>query len=76
MEWSNLLKERVLRYDALVDKLKNELRAAIKKEEDQEKQNEEENYEHKFRFRTLMEEELEIEKKKLKIQKFRRRATR
>ena len=37
-EWSNLLEERVLRYDVLVDKLKNELRATVQKEEDQEKQ--------------------------------------
>ena len=32
-EWSNQLEERVLRY-VLVDKLKNEVRATIKKEED------------------------------------------
>ena len=29
-EWSNQSEERVLRYDALVDKLKNKLRATIK----------------------------------------------
>ena len=31
-EWSNQLEERMLRYDVLVDKLKNELRATMKKE--------------------------------------------
>ena len=66
-EWSNQLEERLLRYDVLVDKLKNELRATMKKEEDQEKQKEEEKHEQKFR--RWMEEELEIEKKKLEIQK-------
>ena len=30
--WSNQLEERMLRYDVLVDKLKNELRATMKKE--------------------------------------------
>ena len=35
-EWSNQLEERVLRYDGLIDKLKNKLRATMKKE-DQEK---------------------------------------
>ena len=58
-EWSNQWKERALRYDVLVDKLKNKLWATIKKEEDQEKQKEEENHEEKFRRR--MEEELEID---------------
>ena len=66
-EWSNQLDEKVLRYDVLVDKLKNELRAAMKKEEDQEKQKEDEMHEENFRRRR--EEELEIEKKKLEIQK-------
>ena len=66
-EWLNQLEERVLRYDVLVDKLKNELRATMKKEEDQEKQREKERHEEKFRRR--MEEELKIEKKKLEIQK-------
>ena len=58
-KWSNQWKERALRYDVLVDKLKNKLWATIKKEEDQEKQKEEENHEEKFRRR--MEEELEID---------------
>ena len=31
-EWSNQLEERMLRYNVLVDKLKNELRATMKKE--------------------------------------------
>ena len=35
-EWSNQLEERVLHYDVLIDKLKNKLRATMKKE-DQEK---------------------------------------
>ena len=34
-EWSNQFEENVLRYDFLFDKLKNELKAAMKKEEDQ-----------------------------------------
>ena len=34
-EWSNQFEEKVLRYDFLFDKLKNELKAAMKKEEDQ-----------------------------------------
>ena len=66
-EWSNQLEERVLRYDVLVDKLKNEVRATMKKEEDLKKQKEEVKHENKFRRR--MEEELEIEKEKLEIQK-------
>ena len=66
-EWSNQLEERVLRYDVLVDKLKNELKASIKKEEDQKKQQEEGRHEEKFRRR--IEEELEIEKMKLEIRK-------
>ena len=66
-EWSNQLEERVLRYDVLVDKLKNEVRATMKKEEDLKKQKEEVKHEKKFRRR--MEEELEIEKEKLEIQK-------
>ena len=40
-EWSSQLEERVLHYDDLVDKSKNELKATMKKEEDQEKQEEE-----------------------------------
>ena len=47
-EWSNQLKESVLRYDVLADKLKNELRASMKKEEDQQKQKEEEKHEQQF----------------------------
>ena len=43
-EWSNQLEEKVLRYDVLVDKLKNKVRAAMKKE-DLEKQKEEEEHE-------------------------------
>ena len=67
-EWSNQLEESVLRYHVLVDKLKNEVRATMKMEEDLEKQKEEEKHEQKFQRR--MEEELEIEKKKkLGIQK-------
>ena len=66
-EWSNQLEERVLHYDVLVDKLKNELRATMKKEEYQDKQKKDEMHENKFRRR--MEEELEIEKMKLDIQK-------
>ena len=66
-EWSNQLEERVLRYDVLVDKLRNELKASIKKEEDQKKQKEEGKHEEKFRRR--IEEELEIEKMKLEIRK-------
>ena len=34
-EWSNQFEEKVLRYDFLFDKLKNELKAVMKKEEDQ-----------------------------------------
>ena len=34
-EWSNQFEEKVLRYDFLFDKLKNQLKAAMKKEEDQ-----------------------------------------
>ena len=34
-EWSSQFEEKVLRYDFLFDKLKNELKAAMKKEEDQ-----------------------------------------
>ena len=59
------LEEKVLRY-VLVDTLKNELRAAMKKEEDQDKQTEEENHEEKFR--RQMKEDLEIEKKKKKLE--------
>ena len=44
-EWSNQLEERVLHYDVLVDKLKNEVRGTMKKEEDLEKQRDEEKYE-------------------------------
>ena len=47
-EWPNRLEEKVFRYDVLVDKLKNEIRAALKKEEDLEKQKEEEKHEEKF----------------------------
>ena len=36
----NQLEERVLRYDVLVEKLKNELRLTMKEEEDQGKQKE------------------------------------
>ena len=56
----------MLRYDVLVDKLKNELSATMKKEEDQEKQKEE--GKHKKKFRRRLEEDFEIEKKKLEIQ--------
>ena len=67
-EWSKQLEEGVLRYDVFVEKLKNELRATMKKEEDQEKQKEEEKHEEKCQ--RQMEEELKIEtKKKLRIQK-------
>ena len=68
-EWSKQLEEGVLRYDVFVEKLKNELRATMKKEEDQEKQKEEEKHEEKFQ--RQMEEELKIEtkKKRLRIQK-------
>ena len=44
-EWSNQLEERVLHYDVLVDKLKNEVRGTMKKEEDLEKQRDEEKHE-------------------------------
>ena len=64
-EWPNQLEEKVLRYDVLVDKLTNELRTTVKKEEDQEKQKEKENDEDKFK--RWMKKELEIEKKKLEI---------
>ena len=50
-EWLNQLEERVLRYDFLVEKLKNELRLTMKKEEDQDKQNEKEKHEEKFQRR-------------------------
>ena len=66
-EWSNQLEERVLCYDVLDDKLKNEFRATMKKEVDQQKEKEKEKHEEKFRGH--IEEELEIEKKKLEIQK-------
>ena len=56
-KWSNQLEERVLCYDVLVDKLKNQLRVTMKRE-DQEKMD----------FRRWM-EELQIKKKKLIIQK-------
>ena len=36
-EWSNKLEERVLRYNVLVDKLKNEVRTTMKKEENLDK---------------------------------------
>ena len=65
-EWSNQLEERVLRYDVLIDKLKNELRVIMKKEEDQEKQKEDEKHQENFRRR--LEGELVIEKKKLEIE--------
>ena len=64
-EWPSQLEEKVLRYDVLVDKLTNELRTTVKKEEDQEKQKEKENDEDKFK--RWMKKELEIEKKKLEI---------
>ena len=66
-EWSNQLEEKALRYDVLIDMLKNELKAAMKKEEDEEKQKEEEKHEEKFQ--RQMEEKLEIEIKKVEIQK-------
>ena len=44
-EWLNQLEERVLHYDVLVDKLKNEVRGTMKKEEDIEKQRDEEKHE-------------------------------
>ena len=66
-KWSSKLEERVLRNDVLVYKLRNEVRPTMKKEENLEKQKEEERHEKKFRRR--MEEELKIEKIKLKIQK-------
>ena len=50
-EWLNQLEERVLRYDFLVEKLKNELRLTMKKEEDQDKQKEKEKHEEKFQRR-------------------------
>ena len=66
-KWSSKLEERVLCNDVLVYKLRNEVRPTMKKEENLEKQKEEERHEEKFRRR--MEEELKIEKIKLKIQK-------
>ena len=50
-EWLNQLEERVLRYDFLVEKLKNELRLTMKKEEDQDKQKEKEKHKEKFQRR-------------------------
>ena len=70
-EWSSQLEERVLHYDDLVDKSKNELKETMKKEEDQEKQEEEkqkEEEQHEQKFRRRMGEELGIEKKKLEFQ--------
>ena len=65
-EWSNQLEEKVLRY-VQVGKLKNEVRASMKEEEDQEKVKEEEKHEEQFRRR--MGKDLVIEKKRLEIQK-------
>ena len=66
-EWSNQLEERVLRYDVLVDKLKVEVRVAMKKEEDQEKQKEEEKHEEKFG--RPMDEQLEIKNRNKQARK-------